>query len=61
MSNTKHAIYEEVEFENISELTEDQRRIRFKQLQVEIDDIIYQKHKLQQKQYILEELQSMYE
>ena len=61
MSNTKHPIYKDVEFENISELTTEQREIRVKQLQVEIDDIIAQKMILQKKQYIVEQLQSLYE
>ena len=61
MTNTKHSIYKDVEFEDISELTTEQREIRVKQLQVEIDDIIAQKMILQKKQYIVEQLQSLYE
>ena len=61
MSNTKHSIYNEVEFENVvSEMSQEERDAKVAELQADIDDIIAQKNLLKKKQLILEQLKNMF-
>lgn len=61
MSNAKHSIYNEVEFDKVvSEMSQEERDAQVAELQAEIDEIIAQKNALKKKQLILEELKNMF-